>query len=120
MASRSSRPSASSRRSFRTWGRRRITSRAPTTHRAADLNAAFADTSVDAIFCLHGGYGASRILPLLDYETIRKNPKVICGYSDITALLNAIHRLTGLVTFHGPVGSEAQTDYTLAEFRRSS
>ena len=78
----------------------------PDEHRAADLNAAFADPSVDAIFCLHGGYGASRILPLLDYETIKKNPKVLCGYSDITALLNAIHRLTGLVTFHGPVGSE--------------
>ncbi len=90
----------------------------PDEHRAADLNAAFADPSVDAIFCLHGGYGASRILPLLDYETIRKNPKVFCGYSDITALLNAIHRLTGLVTFHGPVGSEAQTDYTLASFRK--
>ena len=90
----------------------------PDEHRAADLNAAFADTSVDAIFCLHGGYGASRILPLLDYETIKKNPKVICGYSDITALLNAIHRLTGLVTFHGPVGSEVQTDYTLASFRK--
>ncbi len=90
----------------------------PDEHRAADLNAAFADTSVDGIFCLHGGYGASRILPLLDYETIRKNPKVLCGYSDITALLNAIHRLTGLVTFHGPVGSEVQTDYTNAEFKR--
>lgn len=90
----------------------------PDDHRAADLNAAFADPSVDGILCLHGGYGASRILPLLDYEVIRKNPKVICGYSDITALLNAIHRLTGLVTFHGPLGSEAQTDYSLAEFKR--
>lgn len=90
----------------------------PDEHRAADINAAFADPSVDGIFCLHGGYGASRILPLLDYEAIRKNPKVLCGYSDITALLNAIHRLTGLVTFHGPVGSEVQTDYTLASFRK--
>ncbi len=90
----------------------------PDEHRAADLNAAFADSSVDAILCMHGGYGASRILPFLDYETIRKNPKIICGYSDITALLNAINRLTGLVTFHGPLGSEAQTDYTLAGFRK--
>ena len=90
----------------------------PDEHRAADINAAFADPSVDGIFCLHGGYGASRILPLLDYEAIQKNPKVLCGYSDITALLNAIHRLTGLVTFHGPVGSEVQTDYTLASFRK--
>jgi len=87
-------------------------------HRAADVNAAFADSSVDAIFCLRGGYGASRILPLLDYETIRKNPKVFTGYSDTTALLNAIHRLTGLVTFHGPLGGEMQSDYTLAAFKK--
>jgi len=90
----------------------------PDVHRAADINAAFADSSVDAIFCLRGGYGASRILPLLDYETIRGNPKVLLGYSDITALLNAIHRLTGLVTFHGPIGGELPTDYTLAAFRK--
>jgi len=90
----------------------------PDVHRAADLNAAFADSSVDAIFCLRGGYGASRILPLLDYETIRENPKILVGYSDITALLNAIHRLTGLVTFHGPIGGELPTDYTLAAFRK--
>src|SRR5512135_118492 len=90
----------------------------PDDHRAADLNAAFADPAVDAIFCLRGGYGASRILPLLDYETIRKNPKVICGYSDTTALLNAIHRLTGLVTFHGPLGGEMRSDYTLAGFKK--
>ncbi|MGZ5425923.1 MAG: S66 peptidase family protein [Thermoanaerobaculia bacterium] len=86
--------------------------------RAADLNAAFADRSVSAVWCMRGGYGTPRILPLLDYETIRKNPKIICGYSDITALLNAIHRLTGLVTFHGPNGGDNQTDYTLAHFRR--
>ena len=90
----------------------------PDDHRASDLNAAFADPSVDAIFCLRGGYGASRILPLLDYEMIKKNPKIICGYSDITALLNAIHRLTGLVTFHGPIGGEQQTKYTLASFKK--
>lgn len=86
--------------------------------RAADLNAAFADPSVDAVWCLRGGYGSSRLLPLLDYEAIRKNPKPLIGYSDITALLNAIHRLTGLVTFHGPIASENQTDYTVAEFKR--
>lgn len=90
----------------------------PDEHRAADLNAAFLDPSVDAIFCVRGGYGASRILPLLDYEGIRKNPKILLGYSDITALLNAIHRLTGLVTFHGPTGGEQQTDYTLASFKK--
>lgn len=86
--------------------------------RAADLNAAFADPTVDAVWCLRGGYGSSRILPLLDYESIRRNPKPLIGYSDITALLNSIHRLTGLVTFHGPNASENQTEYTVAEFRR--
>ena len=86
--------------------------------RAADLNAAFADPKVDAVWCLRGGYGTSRILPYLDYETIRKNPKAFIGYSDITATLNAIHRLTGLVTFHGPVADSMMSEYSLAAFRR--
>jgi len=86
--------------------------------RAADLNAAFADPKVDAVWCLRGGYGTSRILPNLDYETIRKNPKPFIGYSDITATLNAIHRLTGLVTFHGPVADSMMNEYSLAAFRK--
>jgi muramoyltetrapeptide carboxypeptidase len=86
--------------------------------RAADLNAAFADPKVDAIWCIGGGYGTSRILPHLDYETIRKNPKPFIGYSDITGTLNAIHRLTGLVTFHGPVAEGTMSEYTLAAFRK--
>ncbi len=86
--------------------------------RAADLNTAFADPSVDAVWCLRGGYGSYRILPFLDYETIRKNPKPLIGYSDVTALLNAVHRMTGLVTFHGPMGSENLTEFTLSEFKK--
>jgi muramoyltetrapeptide carboxypeptidase len=86
--------------------------------RAADLNAAFADPGVGAVWCIGGGYGTSRILPYLDYETIRKNPKPFIGYSDITATLNAIHRLTGLVTFHGPVAGSMLSEYSLAAFRR--
>jgi len=86
--------------------------------RAADLNAAFADPKVSAVWCLRGGYGSSRILPLLDYETIGKNPKPFIGYSDITATLNAVHRLTGLVTFHGPVADSMMSDYSLAAFRK--
>ena len=70
--------------------------------RAADLNNAFADPDVKAIFPLTGGWGASRLLPLLDYRSIGRNPKVLMGYSDITSLLNGIHARTGLVTFHGP------------------
>lgn len=86
--------------------------------RAADVNSMFADPGVDAIFCLRGGYGALRILPMLDYELIARNPKVLLGYSDITALLNAIHTRTGLVTFHGPIAAQDFSDYTLEEFRR--
>ena len=72
--------------------------------RAADINRFFADDSVRAVFPTRGGWGSSRLLPLLDYDTIRRNPKIILGYSDITALLNGIHAKTGLITFHGPNG----------------
>ena len=86
--------------------------------RAADLNAMFADPAVHGMIALRGGYGASRLLPLLDYALIQRNPKVLLGYSDITALLLAIHQQTGLVTFHGPVGDHDFTPYTLAEFNK--
>ncbi len=86
--------------------------------RTADLNAAFADPKVDAVWCISGGYGTSRLLPYLDYETIRRNPMPFIGYSDITGTLNAIHRLTGLVTFHGPIAESMMSDYSLAAFRK--
>jgi muramoyltetrapeptide carboxypeptidase len=86
--------------------------------RARDLNELFADESVDAVFCLRGGYGASRLLPLLDYDLIRSNPKVILGYSDITSLLLGIHRKTGLVTFHGPMATRGYSPYSLAELKK--
>jgi len=86
--------------------------------RAADLNAAFADPKVSAVWCLRGGFGTSRLLPLLDYDAIRKNPKPFIGFSDMTGALNAIHRLTGLVTFHGPVANSMMSDYSLAAFRK--
>ncbi|MCX6017559.1 MAG: LD-carboxypeptidase [Chloroflexi bacterium] len=86
--------------------------------RAADVNDMFADPSIDAIFCLRGGYGASRLLPLLDYDAIAANPKPLIGYSDITALHLAIHARTGLVTFHGPIAAQQFSPYTLSEFKR--
>ena len=70
--------------------------------RADELMAAFTDKEVDAVFTVRGGYGTMRILDLLDYDLIRENPKIITGYSDITALHTAIHQRTGLVTFHSP------------------
>jgi len=69
--------------------------------RASDINAFFAEPSVKMIFA-RGGWGSPRLLPLIDYEMIRANPKVLLGYSDATALITAIHVKTGLVTFHGP------------------
>jgi muramoyltetrapeptide carboxypeptidase len=75
--------------------------------RAADLNAMFKDPEVDAIHCIRGGWGAARLLPLLDFDAIAKNPKILVGYSDITALHLAIQARTGLITFHGPNGASS-------------
>ncbi|MEN1971333.1 LD-carboxypeptidase [Luteimonas sp. MJ204] len=86
--------------------------------RAGDLNAMFADSKVKAIIAVRGGSGAARLLPLLDYDAIRANPKVLLGYSDITALHNAIHAQTGLVTFHGPNGSGSWNRFNADQFRR--
>ena len=86
--------------------------------RAGDLNAMFADKSVKAIVCTRGGSGAARLLPLLDYDLIRRNPKVLLGYSDITALHCAIQAKTGLVTFHGPIGSGSWNAFNVDQFRR--
>src|SRR5699024_8630059 len=81
-----------------------------------DLNAMFADDSVDAILPFRGGWGCNRILDLIDYDSIRTNPKILVGFSDITSLLLAIYAKTGLVTFHGPVGKSEWTDYTKHHF----
>ena len=86
--------------------------------RAEDINRAFADPEVDAVFTLHGGYGTMRTLPYLDYEMIRANPKVIIGYSDITGLLLALYARSGLVCFHGPCATSTFSDYTLAEYKK--
>ena len=85
--------------------------------RAADVNAMFADPSVNGILALTGGSGGNRILPLLDYVLIRRNPKVLAGFSDITALINAIHVQTGLVTFHAPVGISEWNPFSVEHFR---
>jgi muramoyltetrapeptide carboxypeptidase len=71
--------------------------------RADDINAMFADPSVKAIIAVRGGYGTPRLLHLLNYPLIRKNPKVLAGYSDLTGLQLAIFKKTGLITFSGPM-----------------
>lgn len=86
--------------------------------RADDLNTMFTDSEVDAIFCIRGGYGSGRLLRDLDYDNIARNPKIIMGYSDITAILNAIHLRTGLLTFHGPIAGDNFSDYTYGQYHR--
>lgn len=71
--------------------------------RLEDLHSMFRDKSVKAIMCLRGGYGAFRLLDKIDYKLIAKNPKIFVGYSEITALQNAIFKKTGLITFAGPM-----------------
>src|SRR4029453_10553011 len=86
--------------------------------RAADLNAMFADPAVRAIHCMRGGWGCARLLPLLDWQTIERNPKIVLGFSDITALLLALHARTGLVTFHGPVGTSRWNPFNVGYLKR--
>lgn len=84
--------------------------------RAKEVNSMFADEKVNGIICARGGYGCARILPMLNYDLIKNNPKVIIGYSDITALLNGIYSETGLITFHGPVGISSFNEFSITYF----
>jgi len=86
--------------------------------RAADINAFFADPEVRAILALRGGWGCNRLLPYLDFELIRKNPKIVMGMSDITGLLLGIHAKTGVVTFHGPTGNSSWSEFTTDQAKR--
>ena len=72
--------------------------------RADDINRFFKDDDLAGVIAIRGGWGSARLLPYVDFDAIRKNPKVFMGYSDITALHNAIQAKTGLITFHGPIG----------------
>lgn len=80
--------------------------------RANDINEAFKSDDIKGIFCLRGGYGTTRILPLIDFEMIKNNPKVFIGYSDISSLHFNINQKCNLVTFHGPMPT---TDYRVHE-----
>lgn len=86
--------------------------------RANDLNSFFEDKTIDGIFCIRGGYGSADILDLIDYEMIAANPKVLVGYSDITAIHLAIQKFAGFVTFHGPVMLSSFTDYSAENFSK--
>lgn len=80
--------------------------------RLEDLNTALRDPTIDAVWCLRGGYGVIRILPQVDFEALERWPKPVIGFSDITALLLAVHQRTGLVGFHGPMARAPLTRFS--------
>lgn len=88
--------------------------------RVKDLEEAFSDKNVKAILTVIGGFNSNQILPYINYDIIKENPKIICGYSDITILLDAIYTKTGLVTYYGPhfssFGMKKGFEYTLEYF----
>ena len=95
--------------------------------KAKDINEMFADQKIKMLFCANGGFNSNSVFDYLDYEIIKNNPKIICGFSDSTSLLNVIHEKTGLVTFHGPTLKSLttwETDYgfkeTIKRFEKES
>jgi muramoyltetrapeptide carboxypeptidase len=86
--------------------------------RLADLNSALADPSIDALWCIRGGYGSIRLLGEVNYAALAHRPKALIGFSDITLLLNAFTRLTGVVTFHGPVARSSMPAFSRWHFER--
>ena len=79
--------------------------------RAKDINEFFSDDEVDAILCYKGGYGAGRMLPLIDFENMKKNPKLLVGFSDVTVLLNSIYQKANIPTLHGEMGIIYKTNF---------
>jgi muramoyltetrapeptide carboxypeptidase len=88
--------------------------------RATDFMAMFTDKKVKAVVCLRGGYGCYRILDRLDYAAIRRNPKIFCGYSDITALHSLLATKCGLISFHAPMWNGALADPRVPAFTKNS
>jgi muramoyltetrapeptide carboxypeptidase len=86
--------------------------------RLGDLNSALADPSIDAVWSIRGGYGSLRLLDQVDYAAMARHPKALIGFSDVTVLLNAVTRLTGIVTFHGPVARASMPAFNRWHFER--
>ena len=85
--------------------------------RADDLHTMFSDPGIAGILAVTGGSGANRVLPLLDMGLIARHPKFLGGFSDLTALISAVHRATGLVTFHSPLARSDWNDFSVQHFR---
>ncbi len=90
---------------------------APKIERAKEFNEAFKNDDIKMILCARGGYGSIHILPYLDYDLVRDHPKIFVGYSDITALHFALNKLSGLVTFHGPMPASDPDEYNSTVFK---
>lgn len=90
--------------------------------RILDLHASFEDKNISMVSCVRGGFNSNELLPHINWELIKQNPKIICGFSDITALANAIYTKTGIITYIGPnfstFGVEKQSDYTFNYFKK--
>jgi muramoyltetrapeptide carboxypeptidase len=87
--------------------------------RLADLNSALTDDGIDAVWCIRGGYGAMRLLDQIDYAALRRRPKPIIGYSDVTALHAAMSTRCDIVTFHGPTARTSLTEFSRASLERA-
>ncbi|ROL59281.1 LD-carboxypeptidase [Bacteroidetes/Chlorobi group bacterium ChocPot_Mid] len=90
---------------------------APDEVRSKELMNYFERNDIDAIMTVRGGYGVMRILDMLDFDVISQNPKIIIGFSDITALLNAVYKKSNIVTFHGPVGVSSFNTFSINSFK---
>jgi muramoyltetrapeptide carboxypeptidase len=88
--------------------------------RLSDLNAAIRDPHIDAIWCLRGGYGSMRVLDAIDYDALRRAPKAIIGFSDITALHLAVRARAGLVSYHGPNARAVLTPFSRDSLLRAT
>ncbi|MDB5672440.1 MAG: LD-carboxypeptidase [Alphaproteobacteria bacterium] len=86
--------------------------------RAEDINAMYADEAVRAVFAVHGGWGSARLLPFLDWEVIRRNPKLLIGFSDVTALHLAFAARAGFSTIHGPNAANGWSEISWNSFWR--
>jgi len=86
--------------------------------RLVDLNAAFRDSSIDAVWCIRGGYGVTRILDGVDFDALARRPRAVIGYSDITALLAGVVRRAGMVAFHAPTARAEMPAYTRRHFSK--
>ena len=93
-------------------------------NRLSDLHWAFSSSDIDAIICARGGYGCLRLIDKIDYSLIRSNPKIFCGYSDITVLSAMMLKKAGLITYSGAMargdfGAEEQSEYTISNFYKA-